>query len=227
MTGKMKVMVLAAGKGERMRPLTDTCPKPLQKVKNKALIEHTIAKLKQAGFSELVINVSHLGKMIEAHLGDGSRYGVNIVYSYEEQPLETGGGIARAMPFLCAEGEAPFLLVNADVWCDFDLAALGAALKPDKLAHLVLVKNPAYKPKGDFALYGQAVRALTDGEAGFTYSGISVIHPQLFKRYPSDKDKFPLLDPLRQAINNHEVSGEVFRGTWVDVGTPERLLSLQ
>jgi MurNAc alpha-1-phosphate uridylyltransferase len=227
MTGKMKVMVLAAGKGERMRPLTDTCPKPLQKVKNKTLIEHTIDKLKLAGFSELVINVSHLGKMIEAHLGDGSHYGVNIVYSREEQPLETGGGIARAMPFLCAQGELPFLLVNADVWCDLDLSLLVNRLKPGYLVHLVLVDNPEYKSRGDFTLRDNEVGLLNEGEPDFTYSGISVIHPQLFKRYPSDKEKFPLLDPLRQAIKHHEVSGEIFRGTWVDVGTPERLLGLQ
>jgi MurNAc alpha-1-phosphate uridylyltransferase len=222
-----KAMILAAGKGERMRPLTDACPKPLLKIKGKALIEYTLANIKKAGISDCVINVSYLGHMIENHLGDGSRYGVNLVYSREEQPLETGGGIARAMPQLCAQGEAPFLLVNSDVWCDFDLAALGAALKPGKLAHLVLVKNPLYKPKGDFALSGESISALTDGETGLTYSGISVLHPQLFKRYPSDREKFPLLDPLRQAIRNNEVSGEAYNGTWVDVGTSERLLSLQ
>jgi N-acetyl-alpha-D-muramate 1-phosphate uridylyltransferase len=227
MTGNMKVMILAAGKGERMRPLTDSCPKPLQRVKGKTLIEHTIEKLKRAKFSELVINISYLGNMIEEYLGDGSRCGVNIIYSREEQPLETGGGIARAMPLLCAEGEKPFLLVNADVWCDLDLALPAAALKPGKLAHLVLVANPAYKLTGDFALRDEKVAVLTDAESGFTYSGISVIHPQLFKRYPSNREKFPLLEPLLQAIKNDEVSGEIYDGTWVDVGTPERLLALQ
>lgn len=232
MASKMRAMILAAGKGERMRPLTDTCPKPLQKVKGKTLIEHSITKLKQAQFYELVINVSHLGHMIEDYLGDGSRYGVNIVYSREEQPLETGGGIARALPLLCADTDAPFLLVNADVWCDFDLLQLRTALKPDvlttrRLVHLVLVNNPDYKAKGDFALQGDKVMVLSAAEQGFTYSGISVVDPQLFKRYPTQREKFPLLEPLLQAINNNEVSGEIYNGNWVDVGTPERLLSLQ
>lgn len=222
-----KAMILAAGKGERMRPLTDTCPKPLQKIKNKTLIEHVIEKLKQTGFHNLVINISHLGEMIEAHLGNGSRYGVSICYSREEQPLETGGGIARALPLLCAAGENPFLLVNSDVWCDFDFSLLNNVLEPGVLAHLVLVKNPDYKTKGDFALHGEKISVLGDGEQGFTYSGISVIHPQLFKRYPSAKEKFPLLDPLLQAIKNREVSGEIHHGTWVDVGTSERLRALQ
>ena len=227
MPTKMKAMVLAAGKGERMRPLTDTCPKPLQKVKNKTLIEHSIAKLTQAQFRELVINVSHLGHMVEDYLGDGSRYGVNIVYSREEQPLETGGGIAKALPLLCADGEQPFLLVNSDVWCDLDLAPLVTALKPGKLAHLVLVNNPDFKARGDFALQGEKVVALTEGEAGFTYSGISIIHPQLFRRYPAHREKFPLLEPLLLAIKNNEVSGQLHEGTWVDVGTVERLRALQ
>lgn len=223
----MKAMLLAAGKGERMRPLTDSCPKPLQKVQGKTLIEHSIDRLKQAQFTELVINVSHLGHMIEDYLGDGSRYGVNIAYSRELQPLETGGGIARALPLLCEYAQAPFLLVNADVWCDFDLSRLRTALKPDHLVHLVLVENPDYKAKGDFALQGDKVAVLPAAERGFTYSGISVIDPQLFTRYPTAREKFPLLEPLLQAINNNEVGGEVYAGTWVDVGTVERLQALQ
>ena len=128
---------------------------------------------------------------------------------------------------MCADGDKPFLLVNSDVWCDVDLSLLRDALVPDCLAHLLLVKNPEYKSKGDFALHGEKISVLGDGEPGFTYSGIGVIHPQLFKRYPSDKEKFQLLDPLLQAIKNRQVSGEIHDGIWVDVGTPERLLALQ
>jgi len=221
-----KAMVLAAGKGERMRPLTDTCPKPLLKVKNKALIEYSIEKLKRAGVVDLVINVSHLGNLIEDYLGDGSRYGTRIHYSREDQPLETGGGIARAMPLLCRDNHDPFLLVNADVWCDFDLSLLTTALKKSRLAHLVLVNNPAHNLKGDFALQEDLVKPLTSGKPGFTYSGIAVMDPQLFKRYQPDKEKFPLRDLLMQAIERNEVSGEIYQGSWVDVGTPERLRDL-
>lgn len=221
-----RAMILAAGKGERMRPLTDACPKPLLRVKGKALIEHTLAKIKQAGIRDCVINVSYLGRMIEDYLGDGSRYDLNIQYSREDQPLETGGGIARAMSLLCANDENPFVLVNSDVWCDFDLSSLTAILKQNHLAHLVLVKNPAHNPKGDFALHGNTVKQMVEGEQSFTYSGIAVIHPQLFKRYQPDKEKFPLRDLLLQAMLQHEVSGEIYPGDWVDVGTPERLQEL-
>jgi len=221
-----KAMILAAGKGERMRPLTDACPKPLLKVKGKPLIEYTLAKIKQAGIRECVINVCYLGQMIEDYLGDGSRYDMNIQYSREDQPLETGGGIARAMPLLCANVENPFMLVNSDVWCDFDLSSLTSILEKNHLAHLVLVKNPTHHPRGDFALYGNEVKPMTEGERSFTYSGIALIYPQLFKRYQPKKEKFPLRDLLLQAMLQHEVSGEIYQGDWVDVGTPERLREL-
>jgi len=221
-----KAMVLAAGKGERMRPLTDTCPKPLLKIKGKALIEYSIEKLKRADVVDLVINISHFGQMIQDYLGDGSRYGVNIRYSWEDQPLETGGGIAKAMPLLCRDNEHPFLLVNSDVWCDLDLSLLTLALKKNRLAHLVLVKNPEHNVKGDFALQDNLVKQLTEASQGFTYSGIAVIDPQLFRRYQPNKEKFPLRDLLMQAIQQQEVSGEMYDGQWVDVGTPERLQSL-
>jgi len=221
-----KAMVLAAGKGERMRPLTDTCPKPLLKIKGKALIEYSIEKLKRADVVDLVINISHLGQMIQDYLGDGSRYGVNIRYSWEDQPLETGGGIAKAMPLLCRDNESPFLLVNSDVWCDLDVSSLTLALKKNSLAHLVLVKNPEHNIKGDFSLQDNLVKQLAEARQGFTYSGIAVIDPQLFKRYQPNREKFPLRDLLIQAIQQQEVSGEMYDGLWVDVGTPERLQSL-
>lgn len=225
----MKAMILAAGKGERMRPLTDTIPKPLLRVKNKTLIEHAIDRVKSADITDLVINVSYRGEQIEQHLGDGSSRGVHIVYSREPgEPLETGGGIAKALPLLARGGEAAFLLVNSDVWCDVALSALRATLKPGKLAHLLLVPNPAHNSKGDFFLdTGSTVRMLGEGESGLTYSGISVLHPQLFHRYAPAREKFPLREVLLPAMARGEITGECYRGAWVDVGTPERLASLQ
>lgn len=223
-----RAMILAAGKGERMRPLTDHCPKPLLRVHGKTLIEHAIDRVKAAGIHQLVINVSYLGEQIERHLGDGSALGVHIHYSREPMtPLETGGGIAKALSLLIQEGEEPFLLVNADVWCDYPLVQLQQALKHGQLAHLVLVTNPSHNSKGDFALGdNNRVQMLAKENTGHTFSGISVIHPQLFRRYAPAKEKFPLRDLLVQAIANREVSGEVYKGVWVDVGTPERLAAL-
>ena len=219
----MKAMILAAGFGKRMRPLTDTMPKPLLPLAGKPLIVYHIENLARAGIREIVINHAYLGEQIEAALGDGSGFGVRIQYSPEGQPLDTGAGIANALPLL---GEAPFLLTNGDVWTDFEYSSL--IDKPVNRAHLVLVSNPEHNPAGDFALLpnGQVV-ADRDSEqgTGLTYSGISVLHPRLFESCP--KGPFPLLQPLIQAMREGSVSGEHFTGGWTDVGTPERLAELE
>lgn len=214
----MKAMILAAGRGERMRPLTDSVPKPLLVVRGRPLIEHHIAALAQAGITELVINLGWLGERIRAELGDGQRLGVTIAWSEEGYPpLETGGGIRQALPLL---GEAPFWLVNGDVFCDYPFTLRD--LLPGVLAHLVLVPNPAHNPDGDFALANGRVRNEAPGR--LTYSGLAVVHPRLLaKQLPG---RFPLAPLLRAAAARGEVSGEFFSGRWSDVGTPERLLEL-
>ena len=211
----MKAMLLAAGRGERMRPLTDDTPKPLLRVAGQTLIEHHIEALARAGIRELVVNHAHLGSQLLAALGDGSDYGVHIDYSAEPPgALETGGGIFNALPLL---GEASFLVVNADIWTDFDFAALPR--QPESLAHLVLVDNPAHHPQGDFALENGRVR--DDGPVRLTYSGIGVYRPALFAGSPSGS--FPLAPLLRRAMAAGQVSGERYAGVWFDIGTPDRL----
>ncbi|MGE7991278.1 N-acetylmuramate alpha-1-phosphate uridylyltransferase MurU [Pseudomonas sp. NPDC089554] len=212
----MKAMILAAGKGERMRPLTLHTPKPLVPVAGQPLIEYHLRALARAGFTEVVINHAWLGQQIEDHLGDGSRFGLTIHYSPEGEPLETGGGIFKALPLL---GDAPFLLVNGDIWTDFDFAGLRSP--PQGLAHLVLVDNPGHHGRGDFRLdAGQVVDG--DGAPGtLTFSGISLLDPALFKG--CQPGAFKLAPLLRQAMASGQVSGEHYRGRWVDVGTLERL----
>jgi MurNAc alpha-1-phosphate uridylyltransferase len=210
----MKAMILAAGRGERMRPLTDTLPKPLLPVAGKPLIVHHIERLAKAGIRELVINHAHLGHMIEARLGDGAVWGIHIRYSAEETALETGGGILRALPLL---GGAPFLVVNGDVWCDVDFGAL--QLSEGMLAHLVMVPNPEHHAAGDFVLQGDRVMDVA-GER-LTFSGIGIYHPQLFAA--CRPGAFPLAPLLRVAMAEGKVSGVCHCGYWVDVGTPERL----
>ena len=221
----MRAMILAAGRGERMRPLTDACPKPLLPVGGKPLIQHHIEHLAAAGVRELVINLAWQGAMIPAALGDGSRFGVRIQYSDEgDAALETGGGIFRALPLL---GTAPFMIVNGDVWTDYPFERLfgrtgGAELAPGDLAHLVLVPNPAQHPRGDFGLDAGRVSAV-QGERG-TYSGIAVYRPEFFA--DCRPGAFKLLPPLLAAIGDNRVSGERYDGTWFDIGTPQRLADL-
>lgn len=216
----MRAMILAAGRGERMRPLTDHRPKPLLPVAGKALIEHTLARLVSAGFTDIVINHAHLGKMIEDALGNGQRYGARLRYSSEgEQALETAGGIINALPLL---GEEPFLVVNGDVATDFPFASL-RDVKID-LAHLVLVDNPAHHVKGDFGLDAEG-KVLDNGGKSFTFSGIGVYRPELFDGVPPGVSKLGPL--LRQAIAGRRVSGQIYDGFWMDVGTPERLKELE
>ncbi|MDR5899784.1 nucleotidyltransferase family protein [Halomonas vilamensis] len=213
----MKAMILAAGLGKRMRPLTDTCPKPLLPVAGKPLIVHHLERLKRAGFVDVVINVSYRGEQIIEALGDGQAFGLRLHFSREETPLETGGGIRQALSLL---GETPFLLVNGDVWCETLPRQL--ALKNGDLAHLMLVDNPEHHPEGDFSLSGGRVRHF--GEPKLTFSGVSVIDPTLVARHAPGA--FALAPLLKAAMTADRVSGEHFRGQWVDVGTPERLKAL-
>lgn len=211
-------MILAAGRGERMRPLTDTTPKPLLPLAGRPLIEYHLRALAAAGVREVVINHAHLGHRLEDVLGDGSRWGLAIAWSPEGEALETGGGIHRALPLL---GEAPFIVVNGDIWTDYDFSGLPA--EPAGLAHLVLVDNPAHHPAGDFVLDRGRVRE-GDGPR-LTFSGIGVYRPALFAGCAPGR--FPLGPLLRAAMARDEVSGEHHRGRWVDVGTPERLAALE
>jgi MurNAc alpha-1-phosphate uridylyltransferase len=211
-------MILAAGRGERMRPLTDSTPKPLLPLAGRPLIEYHLWALAAAGVREVVINHAHLGHRLEDALGDGSRWGLAIAWSPEGEALETGGGIFRALPLL---GEAPFIVVNGDVWTDFDFSGLPA--EPAGLAHLVLVDNPAHHPAGDFVLDRGRVRE--GGGPRLTFSGIGVYRPALFAGCAPGR--FPLGPLLRAAMPRDEVGGEHYRGRWVDVGTPERLAALE
>lgn len=218
----MRVMLLAAGRGERMRPLTDACPKPLLPVAGKPLIQWHLERLAAAGFTEVVINLSWLGEQIAAALGDGSRHGVHIAYSREPWPaLETGGGIFNALPLL---GNAPFLLVNGDVFTDVDFARL--ELAPGDLGQLVLVSNPAHHPRGDFWLdaAGRIVAEPGEAPARLTYSGIAVLSPALFAG--AAPGRFPLLPWLERARAAGRLGGERHAGRWLDIGTPERLADL-
>jgi len=218
----MKAMILAAGFGERLRPLTETTPKPLLTVGGKPIIQYHIENLANAGIRQVVINTSWLGEKIEAYLGDGSRFGVQIFWSRESEPLETGGGIRRALPHLGAE---PFLLVNGDVWTDYPLVDLTCMTLPEDVdAHLVLVPNPPFKQVGDFRLLeGNRVSYPLEGEKSYTFSGISIMRPELIALHPAASDKFPLRDPLQLPITAGTVTGEIFERQWWDVGTPERL----
>lgn len=227
---QFKAMILAAGRGERMRPLTDNLPKPLLKAGGHMLIEYQINRLAKAGFTKIVINHAYLGEMIEDALGDGARYGVRIIYSPEHVVLETAGGIANALPLLTdGNMNKPFLVVNADIYCEFDYAGLIPVLSTvqetegDRLAHLVLIDNPAHHAEGDFALNGDAVTL--DGETRLTFSGIGIYHPALFGDVtPGQPAKLAPL--LRAAMAENRVTGEYFSGTWEDIGTPDRLNQL-
>lgn len=215
----MRALILAAGRGKRMRHLTEDRPKPLLEVAGRALIVHRIEALRTAGFRHLVINLGYRGDQLHRHLGNGRTWDVHIEYSREPHgALETAGALVQARPLL---GEAPFVLVNADLWCDYPLHALRTALQDDDLAHLVLVDNPPQHPKGDFSLAGRRVL----DTPGLTYSGIAVLHPRLTDGLrPGPRPLAPL---LRRAITADCVSGEHYHGTWHDIGTPERLEALR
>jgi len=212
----MKAMILAAGRGERMRPLTDMVPKPLLPVGGTPLIEWHIQNLAKSGFSEIIINIAHLGYLIPKTLGDGSRWGVKLIYSDEQESgaLESLGGIVKALPLL---GDESFLVVNGDIFCDypfnpeFDLK--------NKLAHLILVPNPPHNPKGDFGIKNNL---LVNVERNmFTFSGIGYYHPKMFENTP--EQKAPLAPLLRELANKEALSAELYSGVWHDIGTPQRL----
>lgn len=217
----MKVMILAAGHGKRMLPLTETTPKPLLKVAGHSLIEWQLVKLARAGFSDVVINLHHLGEQIPAALGTGERWGVHIAYSRETELLETAGGIIKALPLL---GDEPFVIVNGDVWTDYDFSRLRSALRPEVLAHLVLVLNAEHHPEGDFHLAADGLLDV-NGKPRLTYSGISVLHPKLFAGLPAQR--LALAPVLREAMAQQLVSGELFSGDWQDIGSPQRLEALE
>jgi MurNAc alpha-1-phosphate uridylyltransferase len=222
----MKAMILAAGRGERMRPLTDTCPKPLLHVGGQPLIVWHLQRLAMAGFRDIVINHAHLGAQIEAALGDGARWRLKIRYSPEPVgALETAGGIANALPLL---GDAPFLVINGDIFCDWDVARakglFASDLAHNDLAYLVLVNNPAHHPQGDFALANR--RVLPDGaDNRLTFSGIGIYRPEFFDTIARGQPA-KLAPLLRAAATAHRVAGERHSGRWTDVGTPERLAEL-
>ncbi|MCA6064237.1 N-acetylmuramate alpha-1-phosphate uridylyltransferase MurU [Thalassolituus marinus] len=221
----MKAMILAAGRGTRMAPLTDHMPKPLIPLAGKPLIVHHIEKLAAAGFTELVINHAYLGHMLEEALGDGSQWGVSIRYSAEAEALETAGGIVNALPLL---GDKPFLLVNGDVWSDWDYRAALDITLADNLAHLWLVDNPDHNPHGDFVLRDGLVLnpvTLADDSPRLTFSGMSIIAPALLHSCPAGA--YPLAPLLRQAMDQQRVTGSRMQAQWVDVGTPQRLQLLE
>ena len=218
----MKAMILAAGKGERLRPLTLHTPKPLVRAGGVPLIEYQLQALRQAGFDQVVINHAWLGQQIEDHLGDGSAVGVSIRYSPEGEPLETGGGIFKALPLL---GDDAFVIANGDIWTDFDYASLHGALAEGDLAHLVLVDNPGHHARGDFCLRDGRVSDYREGQPSLTYSGIAILRPQLFDG--CQPGAFKLAPLLRQAMEAGCVSGVHHRGRWIDVGTHERLADVE
>ena len=219
----MRAMILAAGRGERMRPLTDKMPKSMLEVSGKPLIQYHVENLVQAGIVEIVINHALFGEQIEAYLNDGKALGASITYSVEgDQPLETAGGIVRALPLL---GDKPFVTVNADIWTDFsfqDLLCQSDDLSNDS-AHLILVDNPEHNPEGDFALSDGKV--LNQGEPMQTFSGISIFTPEFFKDCASGSA--PLAPILRKAASQGRVTGSHYQGQWQDIGTPARLSDLR
>lgn len=223
----MKAMILAAGEGRRMRPLTAKQPKPLLSVGGRPLIEHHILNLKAAGFDELIINVSYLGEQIADFCGDGIQWGVSITLSHEDQPLETAGGIVKALQWLSS---GPFLVVNGDVYTDYPFALLRNRQLGEASAHLVLVDNPPHHVLGDFLLdydsarIGQPDRETDKIDSALTFSGIALYHPAFFAGL--SPDKLPLKPLLDCAITQGRLTGEHFQGVWMDVGTPERLEAL-
>ncbi|HEX2566367.1 MAG TPA: nucleotidyltransferase family protein [Burkholderiales bacterium] len=217
----MKAMILAAGRGERLRPLTDEVPKPLVPAGGKPLIAWHLERLARAGCRHAVVNVSHLADRIIDAVGDGSRYGISVSYSREHQPLETAGGIAQALPLL---GDAPFLVVNADIYCECDFSRLLGLSLGEHRAHLVLIPNPAHHPSGDFTL--SAGRVGNTGEPRYTYAGVSVLSPALVSAVVPGR-KAQLAPLLREAADRQLVSGERYDGVWHDIGTRERLAALE
>ncbi len=215
-------MILAAGEGRRMQPLTLSTPKPLLQAGKKTLIEHQLDKLIAAGIESVIINVAYLGQQIMDFLGDGERYGVAIQYSLEPEPLETAGAINHA---LTALDNQPFLLVNSDVWCDYPLEQLTQMDVGD--AHLVMIPNPAHNSSGDFGLNNGLVVKAGSNQTSCTFSGLSVFHPSVIESYPRRRPIFPLREVFHWLAPQKRLTGELYRGAWMDIGTPERLAVLR
>ena len=220
----MRAMILAAGRGERMRPLTDHCPKPLLPAADKPLIVYHLERLAAAGFKDIVINHAHLGEQLLAALGNGAQWDLSITWSPEPVgALETAGGICQALPHLDAGNDAPFLVINGDIYCDWPIQSIHLA--QEDLARLVLVDNPPQHPTGDFVLQGQRVSDKTAAMPTLTFAGIGFYRPSLFKNLTAGEPA-KLAPLLRAAMAEHRVSGEHHQGRWEDVGTPERLAAL-
>ena len=219
-----KAMILAAGLGQRMRPLTDSLPKPMLNAGGKPLLQYHLEALANIGVSHVIINLAYLGNKIRAFVGTGERFGLNVSYSEELEPLETAGALLHALPLL---GDEPFILLNGDVWTDYPLAALVAySLDANEDAHLVLVANPEFHPAGDFSPNRQGRLENNPDLPKFTFAGVSLIHPRLINTYPQQRNKFPLGEVLRYGLAQNRISAEVYAGNWSDVGTPERLAQL-
>ena len=217
----MKAMILAAGYGKRLRPLTDHTPKPLVPVGGKPLVVHHLEKIAETGIRDVVINLGHLGSKIPEALGNGSQWGLSIEYSNEgPDPLETGGGMAKALPLL---GPDTFLLVNGDVWCDLDFDTIPKTLGANDQALLYLVQRPQWRDRGDFALENDRVTESENPQ--FLYSGIALYHPSILEG--AQVEKFSIVPRLKKAISVNRVAGVLHSGEWDDVGTPERLKSIQ
>tara|TARA_R110000744_G_scaffold71595_8_gene144363 strand:- start:442 stop:1143 length:702 start_codon:yes stop_codon:yes gene_type:complete len=230
----MKAMILAAGRGERMRPLTDSCPKPLLKVRGLALIEYHIKNLVAAGINDIVINHAWLGQQIVDYLGDGERFSANISYSEEASALETAGGIIKALPMLVEHEDDVFVVINGDIYCDYNLKNL-PQLTAEFNAHLLLVENPEHNPKGDFQLAkGMLVNPKSFQQETYTFSGIALYRKSFFKQYTTTEHDAlmqltkiqPLAPMLRAGAEQNKVSASVITSAWTDVGTPERLAKL-
>lgn len=224
----MRAMLLAAGHGTRLKPLTERTPKPLLEVGGKPLIAHQIEKLAAAGIEVIVINLHHLGEQIEQQIGDGSRFGTRIIYSREEELLETGGGIVKALPEL---GDTPFLVLSADVWMSYPLANLPRELGSDCDCHLVLVPNPSFHPGGDFLLNtplpadGTSVPLVPGTSASYTYGNLSIVHPRLFAGRRLEPLRFA--DLFLAAFQRRRARGELWNGAWFNVGTRKDLEALR
>ncbi|NOU52419.1 nucleotidyltransferase family protein [Pseudoalteromonas sp. JBTF-M23] len=215
----MKAMILAAGRGKRMMPLTANLPKPMLKVAQRPLLEYHILRLKQAGIVDIVINLAWQGEKIANHFGDGSQYGVNIHYSREpEGGLETAGGIIQALEHLCDSDER-FIVINGDIYTDYDVSALTQLMLNPGEAHIVLVENPSHNPQGDFRLAHQTIN-----EQCYTFAGIGLYHKNFFESYESGF--IPLGPMLRSGLEQGVVSTELYLGVWSDIGTPERLAEI-
>ena len=221
---KPKALIFAAGFGTRLAPLTNTVPKPLIPVCGKPLIEYHIEKLVQIGVTELVINSHWLADKLVDHIGDGSRFGAAVQWSHEAEILNTGGGMKNALPLL---GAAPFIVINADIWTEYNFARLcELRLQPGE-AHLVMVANPIEHPEGDFAIGAQGRLVADSQQATFTYAGIGLFTAEFISRYPAESAAFPLREPLQQAVADNRVAAELYKGAWQDVGTMDRLAALE